>query len=160
LIRKNSKPVSEGKPTMNQRWLRLLQGYLWVICAFHVITGLGVNFSRPFIDTMADWYGAKVDFTPQFLTILHPLGAFMFILGVLAAVAARDPLRYRPIVYSFAALFLIRSLQRVLFQQDIEQAFQIAPTRNLLNMGLFLVMAITLTALQLHVERHQVPAVR
>jgi hypothetical protein len=104
------------------------------------------------MELMAGWYGAKVDFTQQFLTILHPLGAFMFILGVLAAVAARDPLRYRPIVYSFAALFLIRSLQRVLFKQDIEQAFQIEPVRNLGSMGLFLVMAISLAALQRYVE--------
>jgi hypothetical protein len=137
---------------MNFGWLRLLQTYLWIVCAFHVVTGLGVNFSRPFMETMAGWYGAQVNFTPQFLTILHPLGAFMFILGVLAAVAARDPLRYRPIVYSFAALFLIRSLQRVIFKQDIEQAFQIDPWRNLLNMVLFLVMAISLAALQRYVE--------
>jgi hypothetical protein len=140
---------------MNPIWPRLLQAYLWVICTFHVITGLGVNFSRPFMATMADWYGATVDFTPQFLTILHPLGAFMIILGVLAAVAARDPLRYRPIVYSFAALFLIRSLQRVLFKHDIEQAFQIDPARNFMTMGLFLVMAITLAALQRYVESRQ-----
>ncbi len=140
---------------MNPFWLTLLRGYLWFICAFHVITGLGVNFSRPFMTTMAGWYGATVDFTPQFLTILHPLGAFMFILGVLAAVAARDPLRYRPIVYCFAGLFLIRSLQRVIFKQDIEQAFQIEPARNLASMALFLAMAITLAALQSYVERHR-----
>jgi hypothetical protein len=139
---------------MNPIWLRLLQGYLWVIFTFHVITGLGLNFSRPLMDTMADWYGAKVDFTPQLLTIFHVLGAFMFILGALAAVAARDPLRYRPIVYGFAGLFLIRSLQRVVFKQDIEQAFQIDPSRNLLTMGLFLVMAICLAALQRYVESH------
>lgn len=144
---------------MNPIWLRLLQAYLWVICAFHVVTGLGVNFSRPFMETMAAWYGATVNFTPQFLTILHPLGAFMFVLGVLAAVAAWDPLRYRAIVYCFAGLFLIRSLQRVVFKQDIEQAFQIDPTRNLLSMGLFLVMAVTLAVLQRYVEsRHAVAA--
>jgi hypothetical protein len=112
------------------------------------------------MEVMAGWYGATVDFTPQFLAILHPLGAFMFILGVLAAVAAQDPLRYRPIVYSFAALFLIRSLQRVLFKEDIERAFQIEPTRNLASMGLFLVMAISLAALQRYVESRPALAVK
>jgi hypothetical protein len=145
---------------MNFGWLKLLQIYLWMICAFHVIIGLGVNVSRPFMETVAGWYGATVDFTPQLVTILHPLGAFMFILGVLAAVAARDPLRYWPIVYSFAALFLIRSLQRIYFKQDIEQAFRIDPGRNLLTMGFFLVMAISLAALQRYVESRQTVAAR
>jgi hypothetical protein len=137
---------------MNPFWLRLLQGYMWFICAFQVLTGLAINFSRPLMEVLAEGYGAKVDFTPQFLTILHPLGAYMFIVGVLAAVAARDPVRYRLIVYGFAGLFLIRSLQRVLFKQEIEQAFQIDPVRNFLTMGLFLAMAIALAGLQWYVE--------
>jgi hypothetical protein len=145
---------------MKQTWLRLLQVYLCFICAFHVITGLGVNLSRSFMAAMADMYGATVDFTPQFLTILHPLGAFMFVLGLLAAVAVRDPLRYRVIVYVFALLFLIRSVQRVVFKEQIEQAFHIAPSHNLFNMVFFLVMAISLGALQRYVESRQVAAVR
>ena len=53
--------------------LRLLQIYLWLICAFHVVIGLGVNLSRDFIAATAAGYGAEVDLTPQFVTILHPL---------------------------------------------------------------------------------------
>jgi hypothetical protein len=122
------------------------------IGAAHVMIGLGVNLSRPFIERTAELYGARADFTPQFLGILHPLGAFMIVLGVLAAVAASDPLRYRPVVYGFVLLLVIRSLQRVVFKQDIEQAFQIDPTRNLLTAGFFLAMAVTLAALQRYVE--------
>jgi hypothetical protein len=144
---------------MNAGGLRLLQIYLGGISAAHVAIGLGVNLSRSFLDVMADCYGARVDFTPQLVTVLHPLGAFMFIVGVLAAVAARDPLRYRPIVYSIAALLLIRSLQRVVFRQDIEQAFQIEPTRNLLTMAFFLAMAVSLAALQRYVESRRPAAV-
>jgi hypothetical protein len=145
---------------MNSLWLRVLQAYLVFICAFHVITGLGINFSRPLMEAMAIYYGAKVDFTPQFLTILHPLGAFMFILGVLAAVAAVNPLRYRPIVYCFALLFLIRSVQRILFKEEIEKAFGIDPVHNLLSAGLFLLMAVTLGGLQRYVESHQAVTAR
>ena len=88
--------------------LRLLQVYLWLICAFHVTIGVGVNCSRSFIETVAGYYGASVELTPQFLTILRPLGAFMFILGGLAAVAALEPIRYRAVGYGFAALFVLR----------------------------------------------------
>lgn len=132
--------------------LRVLQAYLWLICAFHALTGLGINFSRPFMESMAVYYGAKVDFTPQFVTLLHPLGAFMFVLGVIAAVAASDPVRYRLIVYCFAALFVIRALQRVIFMQDIEGAFHIDPARNLFNVAFFTLMGISLAALQRFVE--------
>ncbi len=144
---------------MNLPGLRLLQVYLVGICASHVLIGLGVNLSQPFIERTADLYGARADLTPQFLAILHPLGAFMIVLGLLAAVAASDPLRYRPIVYGFVLLFVIRTLQRVVFQQDIERAFHIDPTRNLLTGGFFLAMAFTLAALQRYVERrHPVTA--
>jgi hypothetical protein len=137
---------------MNVRGLRLLQVYLGGICASHMVIGLGVNLSKPFMERTADLYGAKADFTPQFLAILHPLGAFMIVLGLLAAVAASDPMRYRAVVYCFVVLFLIRTLQRIAFKQDIEQAFQIDPLRNLLTAGFFLAMAISLAVLQRYVE--------
>lgn len=142
--------------------LRLLQIYLWLICAFHVVIGVGVNLSRDFIATAAAGYGAEVDLTPQFVTILHPLGAFMFILGVMAAAAAVNPLRYRAVVYGFAVLFLIRAGQRIVFQQDLEQAFHIAPARNWFNMGFFNLLGLSLLGLQRYVETRAVaqPAVR
>ena len=72
--------------TMAQRALRL---YLWFIAAFHLFVGLSVNMSQPFTRLIAAWYGATVDWTPQFVYILRPLGAFMIILGLLAGFIAR-----------------------------------------------------------------------
>jgi hypothetical protein len=144
---------------MQSSAFRVLQIYLWFICAFHVVTGLGVNCSQPFMETMASGYGAKVSFTPQFVAILHPLGAFMFVLGLMAAAAALNPLQNRAVVYGFAALFVIRGLQRIVFKQQIEDAFQIEPSRNLINMVLFLTMGIVLAALQRYVENQRQPVV-
>jgi hypothetical protein len=140
---------------MKELSLRSLQAYLGLVCIFHVVIGAGVNCSKPFMEKVADLYGAKVEFTHQFVTILHPLGAFMLILGVLAAVAAAHPIRYRAVGYCFAALFVIRAVQRVVFKQDLEEAFHIDPTRNLFNIIFFLALGISLAALQWYAERQQ-----
>jgi hypothetical protein len=140
---------------MKELSLRALQVYLGLICAFHIIIGVGINSSQSFIERVAELYGAQVDFNREFVTILHPLGAFMFILGVLAAVAAVQPIRYRAVGYSFAALFVIRAVQRVVFKQDLKEAFHISSTHNLFNICLFLAMGISLAALQWYAERQQ-----
>lgn len=143
---------------MKTNGLKVLQVFLWFVCAFHVSVGIGINFSTGFINRVASWYGAQVDLTPQFVALLHPLGAFMFVLGVFAGVAAMDPLRYRPIVYGFSALFVIRSLQRVVFKHQIEDAFAIAPGKNLTSIVLFFLLGACLFVLYRYVENQSKPA--
>ncbi|MEW5974958.1 MAG: hypothetical protein AB1898_04020 [Acidobacteriota bacterium] len=121
--------------------LVLLKGLLWFVAGFHMIVGTGLNVSPGLMQFMADFYGAQVDWTPQFVYILKPLGAFMFVMGMMAAAAARDPLNNRPIVLGFVSLFLIRAAQRPLFANDIYSAFAVPPARNLSNMILFFVLA-------------------
>jgi hypothetical protein len=140
---------------MKELSLRALQAYLGLVCAFHIVIGVGVNCSPTFVEKVRDLYGAKVEFTPEFVAILHPLGAFMFILGVLAAVAAIQPIRYRAVGYSFAALFVIRAFQRVVFKQNMEDVFHIDPARNLFNICFFLALGLSLAALQWYAERQQ-----
>jgi hypothetical protein len=141
---------------MKELSLRALQAYLGLVCAFHIVIGAGINSSRSFIERVAELYGAQVNLdNREFLTILHPLGAFMLILGVLAAVAAAQPIRYRAVGYSFAGLFVIRAVQRAVFKQDLEDAFRISSTHNLFNICLFLALGISLAALQWYAERQQ-----
>jgi len=118
-----------------------LQVFLWLICAFHVIVGIGVNVSSEFPQYVAQYYGAQVNWTPELRYLVKPVGAFMLALGVLAGVAARNPLGYPSIVYGFVLLFVVRGLQRLIFQGEIETAFDIASGRNLGNAVFFLMMA-------------------
>jgi hypothetical protein len=127
--------------------MRALQAYLWFIAAFHLAVGLGVSLSPEFAQAVARGYGATVNWTPQFVTILKPLGAFMIILGVVATFAARDPVRYAGVVYGFIALFALRALQRLVFAGDITQAFDIAPGRNMANVIIFVGQSALLFAL-------------
>lgn len=123
---------------------RILKAYLWFIAAFHLFVGIAVNVSLPLTRAIADGYGATVDWTPQFVYILRPLGAFMIILGVLAAAAAREPMRYSSVVLGFVALFTIRALHRVIFGDVLATEFGISPSRNMVNMAIFFGQALLL----------------
>lgn len=132
---------------MNSNKVKALQAFLWMICAFHVLVGAGLNLFPGMPAIMADMYGAELEVSPQFNYILKPLGAFMFVLGLLAAAAALKPLQYRAVIYGFAALFAIRALQRVIYSQEISDSFAISSSRNMGNMALFFGMAIALVVL-------------
>ena len=93
-------------------------------------------------------YNAQVDWSDgQFAYIMKPLGAFMIALGVMAAMAARDPLGNRPIIIGFAVLFTMRGLQRLLFMNEIESVFAIPSSRSLLQMVVMLSLALALVLL-------------
>ena len=121
-----------------------LQLLMWGICAFHILVGMSLNVPLIPLDVIARYYGATVDWTPQFVYILKPLGAFMFVLGGLAAAAALKPLYHKAIVYGFVALFALRALQRLIFQQELQTAFSISSSRNLGSMVLFFALAAVL----------------
>ena len=123
---------------------RLLTAYLWFIALFHLFVGLSVNLSEPFTRMIAAGYGATVDWTPQFRYILHPLGAFMIVLGLLAAVAARQPARYPAVILGFVVLFTIRALHRLVYQDVLASAFGISHSRSLATMAVFLIQAAVL----------------
>jgi hypothetical protein len=130
----------------NVAWL---SRFLWIVCAFHVLVGLSLNVDLG----LKEWvggtlYNAQVDWSDgQFAYIMKPLGAFMIALGVMAAMAARDPLGNRPIIIGFAVLFTMRGLQRLLFMNEIESVFAIPSSRSLLQMVVMLSLALALVLL-------------
>jgi hypothetical protein len=131
---------------MNNSALGLLRVFLWGICIFHITVGLALNLNIGLKEWVGSGiYGASVDWSDaQFVYILKPLGAFMIALGIMAGIAARDPLGKRAIVYGFALLFTLRGLQRLVFMRDTEAAFAIAPGRSLGTMAVMLLLAIVL----------------
>lgn len=126
---------------------QVLQALLCVVCAAHVVIGLGVNLVPGFPPMVAGIYGATVDWTPQFTYILKPLGAFMLTTGLLAGLAAANPVRHAAIVYAVALLFVIRSAQRVFFADESFRAFGITLARDVVVASLFLALAVALVVL-------------
>lgn len=127
--------------------LNLLKLVLWGVCAFHLIVGAGLNLSSAMAPMMAKMYGAEVNWNPELSYIIKPLGAFMIALGVAAAGAALNPLKYRVIIYSFVTLFVLRAVQRLIFAEEIHETFAIANGRNLGNMVFFFALAAALIVL-------------
>jgi len=120
-----------------------------MVCAFHVLVGLSLN-----VDVgLREWvgstlYNAQVDWSDgQFAYIMKPLGAFMIALGVMAALAARNPLGNRPIIIGFVVLFTMRGLQRLLYMNEIESVFAIPASRSLVQMVVMLSLAVALALL-------------
>ena len=116
------------------------------MCAFHILVGLSLNVDLG----LKEWvggslYNAQVDWTDgQFNYIMKPLGAFMIALGIMAAMAARDPLGHRSIIVVFAILFTMRGLQRLLYMNEIESVFAIPASRSMVQMVVMLALAVAL----------------
>jgi hypothetical protein len=145
----------------NNTALTLLKASLWITCAFHILVGLTLNLDIGLKEWVGSGlYNAQVDWSqPQFVYILKPLGAFMFVLGIMAAIAAVNPLHNRLLVYGFALLWLIRSLQRIIFWQDIQSAFAI-PSGSLITGTIFVFLSgVLLLVLLYFADRPRQPQV-
>ena len=124
----------------NVAWL---SRFLWIVCAFHVLVGLSLNIDIG----LREWvggtlYNAQVDWSDgQFAYIMKPLGAFMIALGIMAAMAAMNPLGNRAIIMGFVVLFTMRGLQRLLYMREIESVFAIPANRSLIQMVVMLALA-------------------
>jgi len=130
-----------GGGIMTGTYVRALSGVLWFVSASHFVIGAGVNLVPASLPFFATLYGAEVRWTPELTYILKPLGAFMLALALMGAAAARRPLHCRPVIYGFVALFVMRSLQRFAFSQEIADVFGIGAGRNILNAVFFLILA-------------------
>ena len=131
----------------------LLKFLLWMVAAMHLVVGGGLMIAPGFAHFMVQVYGAQVDWTPEFAYILRPLGAFMFVLGLLAAAAGRHPGRHRFITHSLAVLFALRALQRLLLAEQVQEAFGISASRNAANMLFFTFLAGALAVVDLWANR-------
>ena len=119
------------------------------MCAFHILVGLSLNVDLGLREWVgSSLYNARVDWSDgQFAYIMKPLGAFMIALGIMAAMAARNPLGNRAIIIGFVILFTMRGLQRLLYMNEIESVFAIPTSRSLVQMVVMLSLAIALMLL-------------
>ena len=119
------------------------------MCAFHVLVGLSLNVDIGLREWVgSSLYNATVNWSDgQFAYIMKPLGAFMLALGVMAGMAARNPLGNRSIIIGFAVLFTLRGLQRLLYMNEIESVFAIPASRSMIQMVVMLALALGLVLL-------------
>ena len=90
-----------------------LKALLWFITIYQFAMGFLLIMPPSLAQLVVSWYGATVDWTPQFAFILKPLGAYMVMTGLVASAAARAEVPHPTIVVALATLFGINALYRI-----------------------------------------------
>ena len=126
---------------------RALQVLLWLIAAFHLIAGAGLMFSTSFQRFAVAAYGAELSWDARNVYFLRIIGSFAFVLGTIAAMAARNPVKYSIVVVGFSEFFVLRNVHRHLYSSELYTGFGVSSLTNDLTTVFFGVQAIALIAL-------------
>ena len=124
--------------------VRGLQVLLSLIAVFHLVAGAGLMFSITFQRFAVAGYGAELDWTARNIYFLRIVGSFAFVLGTIAAMAARNPLKYSIVAIGFIEFFVLRNIHRHLYSQELYEGFGVSSLTNDLTTVFFGVQAIAL----------------
>jgi hypothetical protein len=128
-------------------YLKALRSLMFFIAISHLAVGLGLMFSIGFQKIAATLYGARLDWTAANIYLLRVIGAFAFVMGLLALLAARNPLRNRLIVLGFIVFFTIRNVTRHIYAGELSEGLLLTPLINYLTTAFFGIQAILLGGL-------------
>lgn len=129
----------------------ILRILLIFVAASHLLLGLAGTLIPPgqFADSIIQvTYGGSFEIGPVTHHVIRILGAFMMAVGVMAAFAAFDPRRYVAVIYVIMFLFIVRTLQRLIFAEDIEEHFGIALWRLIGQSIFYLALGVALVLLR------------
>ena len=122
----------------------ILKVHLWMIFAYHIVAGLAACFSQEFaVELGRQLYGVQIDLNEQTQMIIRYLGVFAITFSLMIAVVAKNPSKYRPIIYCAIGYFVIRGLQRIIFWQLMTQ-FSIGVFSNWIRLFFIAYFAVAL----------------
>src|SRR5690349_1979499 len=104
-------------------------------------------FSSRFQHLATDLYGTNSPWPVRDTYFIRIVGSFAFVLGYLAAMAARDPLKHKIVVIGFIEFFVLRNINRHLYSNELFSGFGVAPIVNDLTSAFFGVQAALLVLL-------------
>jgi len=136
------------------KWLR---GVLVFIAVFHLVAGLGLMFSVPFQRFAVGSYGANLAWDDRNIYFLRIIGSFAFVLGYLAAMASRDPLKHQIVLIGFIEFFVLRNIHRHLYSRELYAGFGVSPAVNDLTTVFFGAQAVLLATLLWRARRVEGP---
>ena len=86
--------------------------------------------------------------------MLNPFSAYMLAFGAMLAVAASNPLRFRPMVFVAVGLFALRVVQRVIFFTTADEALKTvaSPGQNLMHLAVVSAMGLAMLVLAVRVK--------
>jgi hypothetical protein len=111
--------------------IKALAGFMGV---YHLVMGvLGIWSGATAARAAQVLWHAQVTVDPQFSYLAKFLGAYVIAFGVMLLFVARDPVRYGPLVYVAALLGAIRIAERLIFANELKEAFGIGLDRTIVT---------------------------
>ena len=92
-------------------------------------------------------YGGTLEWNTANIYFIRIIGSFAFVLGYLAWMAFRDPMRYRVIIIGFIEFFILRNISRHLFADELYVALNVSQMMNVMTSVFFGLQALLLTYL-------------
>jgi len=124
-----------------------LKTLLVFIAIFHVVFGFGLMFSIDFQKGALASYGGTLDWSTTNIYFIRIIGSFASVLGYLAWMASRDPLKNKIIIIGFIEFFILRNICRHLYADELYVALNVSQLMNVMTSMFFGVQALLLTYL-------------
>lgn len=124
--------------------IKQLRAVLVFIAIFHFVFGLGLMLSIDFQKAAISLYGGTLEWTPTPIFFIRVIGSFAFVLGYLAWMASRDPIRHKVIIIGFIEFFILRNINRHLFADEVFSVLNISQTINIMTSIFFGLQALLL----------------
>lgn len=82
-------------------------------------------------------YGGTLDWNNTNIYFIRIIGSFAFVLGYLAWMASRDPLKHKIIIIGFIEFFILRNISRHLFADELYDALNVSQMMNIMTSVFF-----------------------
>ncbi len=133
---------------------RPIQILLWIIALYHLTLGFLLVYSGELSIRAAEaFWGWRITGSPELGIVGGILGCYGIAFGLMMAVAARDPVRHRPLMTIGIVLIALRLLQRAASAEGVMEVFEVSSGRYWAGFVFVVVMGALLTGARLLVER-------
>ncbi|MCH7850900.1 MAG: hypothetical protein IH845_04630 [Nanoarchaeota archaeon] len=105
-----------NREEMKGYYLLIMKFILWDMALYHLLLGfVGLIYNTELEEISSLIFNLSLKITPETLWLIKPLAAYVFVFGIMMAIAAYDPMKFRPIIYAGLAILLIRFVQYIDF---------------------------------------------
>lgn len=122
-------------------YTQILKLLLWDMSLYHIFLGLiGLIYGKELEYIASSVFNLSLTITPQILSLIRPLAAYLVVFGIMMGIAAYDPKRFRPIIYAGLVVLFFRLLQ---YLSIIIKGFEGSANRPTQTYGLMFVVIFT-----------------
>ena len=135
-----------------------MQLLLGVAAVYHIVLGmLGICLKSRAPEMARNLFHFNLSATPEVLWMLNPFAAYLLAFGLMLAVTAANPARFRPLVFVAVGLFALRVVQRVMFLTTADETLKTiaSPGQNIVHLAVVATMGLAMLVLALRLNPRQ-----